>query len=162
MNTALVRARASVGSCGELTPLGADEVRDLLQRTDSWPGSFPPVYLEPLYSQPREFPSSKLGWPNPAIASSEAWGDSHLELADPLAQFKEWAAMLDDGDDLNVERLDLPPAEQIKKLAVDPKVHGFILPKASPEELRALVDDPAVFSVNIADVAFDLGNPNIE
>jgi hypothetical protein len=145
-----------------MTPLGADEVRDLLQRTDSWPGSFPPVYLESLYSPPREFPPSKLGWPNPAIASSEAWGDSHLELADPLTQFKAWAAMLNDGDDLNLERLGLPRADGIKKLAVDPKVHAFILPKASLEELRALLDDPAVSSVTVADVAFDLGNPDIE
>jgi hypothetical protein len=145
-----------------MTPLGADEVTELLQRTGSWPGSFPPVYLESLYSPPREFPPSKLGWPNPSIASSEAWGDSHLELADPLTQFKAWAAMLNDGDDRNLDRLGLPPAEEIKKLAVDPKVHGFILPKASLEELRALLDDPAVRSVNVADVAFDLGNPHIE
>jgi hypothetical protein len=145
-----------------MTPLGADEVRDLLQRTGSWPGSFPPVYLESPYTDPQGFPLGKIGWPNPAIASSEAWGDSHLELADPLTQFKAWAAMLNDGDDLNLDRLGLPPADRIKELAVDPKVHAFILPKVRVEELRALLDDPAVWSVNVADVAFDLGNPDIE
>ena len=154
-----VRASAVVEP---VTPLGVDEFGELLERTGSWPGSFPPVYLESLYSQPVEFPPSKLGWPNPGIASSEAWGDSHLEVADQLTQFKAWAAMLDDGDNRNLERLGLPPADEIKKLAVDPKVHAFILPKASVEELRALLDDPAVLSVNVADVAFDLGHPDIE
>jgi hypothetical protein len=41
-------------------------------------------------------------------------------------------------------------------------VHAFILAKASMERLRALLDDPAVRSVNVGDVAFDLGHPDFE
>jgi hypothetical protein len=77
------------------------------------------------------------------------------DLADP-------ATMLRDGDDRNLGRLGLPPADEIKTLAADPKVHAFILAKASMERLRALLDDPAVRSVNVGDVAFDLGHPDIE
>ena len=145
------------------TPLGAPEFEELLQRTPSLPtlSAAPPILLKAPYESD-VVPPRLLGWPNPGIASSEAWGDGHLEVADQLTQFKAWAAMLNDGDDRNLERLDLPPADEIKKLALDPKVHAFILPKASVETLRALLDDPAVRSVNLADVAFDLGHPGFE
>lgn len=148
-----------------MTPLGAPEFGKLLQRAGLAPGvppsgSFPPVFLESPYAPPVG-PTRQLGWPNPEIASSPAWGGGQPEAADPLTQFKAWAATLRDGDDRNLDRLGLPPADEIKTLAADPKVH-FILAKASVERLRALLDDPAVRSVNVADIAFDLGHPEFE
>jgi hypothetical protein len=151
----------------ELTrPIGTSEFRQLLERTASLtPGvptsaTYPPIFLESPYEAPVG-PRRRLGWPNPETASAAA-GEGQLEVSDPLTQFKAWAAMLGDGDDRNLERLGLPPADEIKKLAAEPKVHAFILAKASVETLRALLNDPAVRSVNVADVAFDLGHPDIE
>jgi hypothetical protein len=151
------------------TPLGAPEFAELLQPAGVPSlSSSPPIFLESPYppfatdrAMPEIGPPRKLAWPNPQIASSAA-GEGQLEASDPLTQFKAWAAMLRDGDDRNLGRLGLPPAAKIKTLAADPKVHAFILAKASVERLRALLDDPAVRSVNVADVAFDLGHPDIE
>ena len=44
----------------------------------------------------------------------------------------------------------------IKRVAANAKVHAFILEGASKRELRRYVADPAVRSVSIADVDFDL------
>ena len=151
------------------TPLGAPEFAELLRRIDVPSlSSSPPIFLESPYPpfdtdgpMPEIGPRRKLAWPNPQIASAAA-GEGQLEASDPLTQFKAWAAMLRDGDDRNLGRLGLRPADEIKTLATDPKVHAFILTKASVEKLRALLDDPAVRSVNVADVAFDLGHSDIE
>jgi hypothetical protein len=148
------------------TPLETPEFRELLERTanvtpgvpTSW--TYPPIFLESPYATDGG-PTRQLGWPNPEIASAAA-GEGQLKASDPLTQFKAWAGMLGDGDDRNLERLGLPPADEIKKLAAEPKVHAFILARASVETLRALLNDPAVRSVNVADVAFDLGHPDIE
>jgi hypothetical protein len=155
------------------TPLTTGAFADLLARTGVPTGApelhnSPPIFLEPPYPpfhtegpNPELGPARKLAWPNPTIASDTA-GEGDLAPSDPLTQFKAWAAQLEDGDDRNLGRLGLPPADKIKTLAEDPKVHAFILPKASVERLRALLDDPAIRSLNLADVAFDLGNPDIE
>jgi hypothetical protein len=153
------------------TPLTAADFADLLARghvPTSTPGlrNSPPIFLESPYPpfhiggpDPELGPLRKLAWPNPTIASATA-ADGDLAPADPLTQFKAWAAKLDDGDNRNLGRLGLPPASRIKTLAADAKVHGFILTKASVKTLRALLDDPGTRSVKIADVAFDLGIPD--
>lgn len=150
------------------TPLTAPAFADLLARTgvpSGTPGlhNSPPIFLEAPYPafhidgpDPELGPARKLAWPNPTIASDTA-AEGDLAPSDPLTQFKAWAAKLEDGDNRNLGRLGLPPASRIKALAADPKVHGFILPKASIETLRALLDDPGIRTVKIADVAFDLG-----
>ena len=104
----------------------------------------------------------KLAWPNPQIASSATAAEDPLPLADPLTQFKTWANMLRDGDDENLERLNLPPADSIKRLAENPKVHGFLLERATVARLEGLLDDPGIRSVNVADVAFDLSQSQAE
>jgi hypothetical protein len=111
---------------------------------------YPPFHIEGF--DPELGPARKLAWPNPTIASNTA-AEGDLASADPLTQFKAWATKLEDGDDRNLGRLGLPPASEIKKLAVSPQIHGFILPKASTEILRALLDDQGIRSVKIADVA---------
>jgi hypothetical protein len=163
-------ARIRASAVVELvTSLTAAEFADVLERTGVPGGApalhnSPPVFLEPPYPpfhiegpNPELGPARKLAWPNPSIASNAA-AEGEIRPADPLTQFKTWAAKLDDGDDRNLGRLGLPPAAQIKKLARDPKVHGFILASAATATLRALLDDQAVRSVKLADVAFDLGD----
>jgi hypothetical protein len=150
------------------TPLMAAEFAELLARAGvpvGTPGlhNSPPVFLESPYApfhiegrNPEIGFARKLAWPNPTIASHTA-AEGDLAAADPLTQFKAWAAKLEGGDDRNLGRLGLPPASEIKKLAANPRIHGFILAKASTETLLALLDDQGTRSVKIADVAFDLG-----
>jgi hypothetical protein len=128
----------------------------------------PPIFLEPPYPRfETEGPEPEIGsrrqlaWPNPFIAASAA-AQGEIPLADPLTQFQTWAAMLENGDNRNLGRLGLPAASQIKTLAANPEVHGFILAEATVESLRVLLDDPSVRSVNVADAAFDLGRTDID
>lgn len=153
----------------------ASEFAELLKRNDLvgeesqlknsppifWESPYPPFHFEgPM---PEIGLLRKLSWPNPSIASFAAGPEQEqLPLSDPYTQFKAWAAKLRDGDDRNLGRLGLPPADDIKRLAEDPQVHAFILPKASVDRLRALLDDPQVRSVNVADVAFDLGRSELQ
>jgi hypothetical protein len=141
-------------------PMTAPEFAELLARANVPVGpslhNSPPVFLESPYD-PELGPARKLAWPNPTIASHTA-AEGDLAPADPLTQFKTWATKLDDGDDRNLGRLGLPTESEIKELAANPRIHGFILPKASTEILQALLDDQETRSVKIADVAFDLGD----
>src|SRR5215213_6025988 len=105
-------------------------------------------------------PPRKLTWPEPSVASGALGGSG--ATADSLTQFQEWAAELRDSDDRNLGRLGLRPAEEIKKLSENPKVHGFILDRASVEQLNGFLYDSGVRSVNVADVAFDLGTSETE
>jgi hypothetical protein len=64
--------------------------------------------------------------------------------------------MLHDGDDRNLGRVGLPRSEQIKRVASEGRIYGFILQQTSLKTLRRLLADPNVRSVNVADVAFNL------
>jgi hypothetical protein len=44
----------------------------------------------------------------------------------------------------------------------DPKVHAFILAKTNVRKLAGLLEDEAIRSVNVADVAFHLGHAESE
>jgi hypothetical protein len=149
-------------------PLTSQQFEEVLERngiTDApLSRSSPPIYLESPYPpfhidgnrpMPEIGPARKLAWPDSSTAASEALG-SPVPNADPLTQFQDWAAELDDGDDRNLGRLRLPTADEIKRLAENPRVYAFILDRASIQQLRSFLDDAAVRSVNVADVAFDL------
>jgi hypothetical protein len=150
-------------------PMDAPEFAEFLQAHGVPSGepelnNSPPVFLEAPYGfDPGLGHVTRLSWPNPQIAR-DATGieEARLPQADPLTQFQSWADMLRDDDDGNLERLSLPPADYIKRLAEDPSVHGFLLERATIERLERLLDDPKVRSVNVADVAFDLGQGQFE
>ena len=127
-------------------------------------GTSPPIFLESPYPQFAENrPGPELGPASPGRSPAEP---QHLESlgspvprADPLTQFQDWAADLDDGgDDRTSGGWGLPAAEDIGRICVEPQdVYAFILVRASIQHLRTFLDDAAVRSVNItADVAFDL------
>jgi hypothetical protein len=156
-------------------PMGAPEFAELLRAHGIPSGepelhNSPPVFLEEPYLRFDEDAASadqwylaRLTWPNPNIASAATGTEERLlPGADPLTQFKAWASMLRDSDDGNLERLNLPPADAIKGLAENPQVHGFLLERGTVDRLEELLDDPRIRSVNVADVAFDLGQSQPE
>jgi len=143
----------------ELTqPAGASAFDQLVRRDGAPPR--PPVFFEPLYDSGRLFASRDSGepltWPTPRTAGGPGWGGKRLPEADSVTQFKQWARMLHDGDDGNLGRLGLPSSEQIKRVASQGRIYGFILQQTSLKTLQRLLADPNIRSVNIADVAFSL------
>jgi hypothetical protein len=90
--------------------------------------------------------------PSPvALSRPLAWTDPDV------AGFRRWAAGLGQGDDANLGLLYLPGAKSIKTVAAEGRIHGLVVDTASPKELRALLADPAVASVRLAEVTYDLG-----
>jgi hypothetical protein len=156
-------------------PMSALEFAALLRAHDVPSGepelhNSPPVFLEDPYPPVNDDAAVadhgyvvKLAWPNPWIAATASGTDDRgVALADPLTQFTTWARMLRERDNGNLERLDLPPAGYIKRLAENPQVHGFLLKRATIDRLQGFLDDPRIRSVNVADVAFDLSQSQPE
>ena len=82
----------------------------------------------------------RVGWPNPFVA-----------------QFQAWAKELRDEDDPALADLGLPSSDELRELAADPRVYGFVLDAATPSQLRGLRSEPAVSAISVGDVSFDLG-----
>jgi hypothetical protein len=153
-------------------PLGMRAFRRLLGRHGYMTLlDVPPIFLEsPYLRRSSDYgPGSPLTWPGPVDTPHEL-GDSDVSTAgsgligpedvNSLAQFRAWARELRPSDDRNLGVVGLPSAEEIKAVAANARVHGFIAERASVTRLRRLLADREVASVNVADAAFDL-NPTI-
>jgi hypothetical protein len=79
------------------------------------------------------------------------WGS-----AETLDVYARWAAELSPADDRFLDELDLPPAATLQRLARSPRISAVVVERASVPVLRALLKNPAVASVTIADVGFDV------
>jgi hypothetical protein len=160
----LPRRMVATAIIEQTKPTTAPAFKRLLRRDGVAPQpgvgfAFPPVAFEPLYDPLRlagRLSDEPLVWPNTETAGGPGWGGKHLPRADSVTQFKRWATMLRQSDDRNLGRLGLPSSQQIKAVAAQAEIHGFILEKASLKTLRRLLADPAVRSVKIVDVAFGL------
>ncbi|MCU7730507.1 hypothetical protein ODJ79_42900 [Actinoplanes sp. KI2] len=75
--------------------------------------------------------------------------------ATDLRGFQDWVGQLSGGDDDALRALQAPPYAQLRSLAADPHVHGAVLDNLTVTQVRALLADPRVTSVNIAAVGFD-------
>lgn len=71
-----------------------------------------------------------------------------------LAEFRRWVGLLDEGDDLSEFDLDY---EWLTDAAKEGVVDGLVVDRWKLADLRKLLDDPEVRTVQLADVAFDLG-----
>jgi hypothetical protein len=78
--------------------------------------------------------------------------DTEPEAA--LAEFRRWAGLLDEGDDLDEFQLDYAWLTDAAKKG---DVHGLVVDRWKLADLRKLLDDPEVRTVQLADVAFDIG-----
>lgn len=71
-----------------------------------------------------------------------------------LAEFRRWVGLLDDGDDL--EEFELSHGS-LTGTAKEGVAYGLVVDSWKLADLRRLLDDPEVRTVNLTDVAFDLG-----
>ena len=103
-----------------------------------------PVYLQPhdpLRSLPEgHYFDDRVSWSTPALAG-----------------FQHWVKQLRGDDDRLLDGLQLPPTRVLREIAADPRIFGFVLERATPTQLRRLLADPAIKTLSIGDVAFDLG-----
>lgn len=109
-------------------------------------GSLPeelPIILQQLHVLPYDYPSRH-------VAGPLVWPKSSM------AEFQAWAKRLRDEDDQTLSYLYLPPVSAIKAVARQARVYGFIADRVPKSRLRRLLDDPAIRSIRVADVAFDL------
>ena len=104
-----------------------------------------PIFLQSPYQPPEQFsgrPERPLAWPEPSIEN-----------------FQAWARALRGGDDETLEWLFLPPADRIREVADEGRVHALVVERASVAQIERFLADPAVRSVRIADVEFALYEP---
>ncbi len=71
-----------------------------------------------------------------------------------LTEFRRWVGLLDEEDDLSEFDLDY---EWLTDAAKKGTVDGLVVDRWKLADLRKLLDDPEVRTVQLADVAFDLG-----
>ncbi|MEU4829316.1 hypothetical protein [Streptosporangium sp. NPDC023615] len=71
-----------------------------------------------------------------------------------LAAFRRWVGLLDEDDDLSDFELD---SGWLTGVAQEGVVYGLVVDRWKLPALLPLLDDPEVRTVNLADVAFDLG-----
>jgi hypothetical protein len=77
-----------------------------------------------------------------------------------LAQFQQWVKALRGNDNGVLRDLQLPDVSTLEQIARKPRVYGFALDRASPAQLRRLLKDRTIESVQIGDIAFNVGRPN--
>ncbi|WP_030435703.1 hypothetical protein [Actinoplanes subtropicus] len=88
--------------------------------------------------------------PPPGSDALVGWPD-----AGDLARFTRWAGDLRSGDDELLATIGLPPAATLRDVARDPRIAAVIVDRATPAQLRTILDDPLVSGVTLADLNFD-------
>jgi hypothetical protein len=100
------------------------------------------VFLQPQRNGERMFGTyfdERVSWPSPAVA-----------------EFQAWVKTLRDSDDKVLDGLGLPPKRELERIAATPRIYGFVLDQATPEQLRRVATDPSVDRVSLGDVAYNL------
>jgi hypothetical protein len=103
-------------------------------------GPTTPIFLTPPYGHSPQLTWNQLTWPNPSVN-----------------QFQKWAGILRPHDDTNLDALGLPDSGFIKEIAEEGTIKAFFAVPVSVRTVHKLLDDPAVATVRIVEVAFNLG-----
>ncbi|GAA3260025.1 hypothetical protein [Nonomuraea helvata] len=72
-----------------------------------------------------------------------------------LAGFRRWVGDLRDHDAANLDKFGLG-LKLLRKSAADGMAYAYVTQHARVRDLRALIDDPQVRAIRVADVAYDL------
>lgn len=115
---------------------------------------YAPSYYDDSSGEP---PLNAVVW-NRDMAKEDSWADlayqCETEPEVALAEFRTWVGRLDAGDDLRAFELN---HESLAGAAKEGVVHGLVVDRWKLADLRKLLDDPEVRTVDLAEVAFDLG-----
>jgi hypothetical protein len=106
-----------------------------------------PVYLQSPYDMEHLEHVPRLTWPSANLTDATA-------QAFEEESFAHWARRVHASDDRNLRLMGLPSAKRLHALAKSPKVYAFIVQQMSTTDLKKYLDDPAVRSVRIVDIAF--------
>jgi hypothetical protein len=94
-------------------------------------------------------------------------GDRALLLADPyagpvvswpehdLSTFSTWVAALTAADTDALAELGAPSVADLRLAAGDPRIYAVVVERTTLDELRTLLANPQVRSVNVAEIGFD-------
>ncbi|MEU4411371.1 hypothetical protein AB0F88_43300 [Streptosporangium sp. NPDC023963] len=115
------------------------------------------IYAPYLYDDSSDmFPMNAVVWNRDM--TKKRWEDltyrCGTEPEAALAEFRRWVGLLYEGDDL--EEFGLSRG-RLAGTAEEGVVYGLVVDGWKLADLRKLLDDPEVRTVNLADVAFDLG-----
>ncbi|WP_283135222.1 hypothetical protein [Rhizohabitans arisaemae] len=105
-----------------------------------------------------------VGWRLDTVLPDAPQGDA-AELApgelprNGLAGFRRWVGGLRDHDAVNLDKFGLG-LELLRKSAADGLAYAYVTQHARVGDLRALIDDPQVRTIRVADVAYDLTGLN--
>ena len=104
------------------------------------------ILMSPPYANGRPSPvqpgNGPIGWPDP-----------------DLGAFRRWAAEVRPSDATHFVELGLPDPDAVRRAGEEGRVYGVVVEDVTIDQLRSFTRDPAVQSVNFADVAFDLHPP---
>lgn len=110
-----------------------------------------PLFLEPTGVGAEVFDGrSKRSTPG---HKRTTWDDPYL------TGLTGWANSLKRSDDYNLNELVLANSTELKRIAKEKRIYGFIVTNAAPQDLRRLMDEELVETVTIADVELDFGQP---
>jgi hypothetical protein len=127
--------------------LNAPAAPDDFNRRYSTPTSpiFGAVYLtDPYHPQ-----QAQVTWPTANLSGANTGGAVGRSFA-------QWTAQLHNTDDHNLRMFGLPDAHTLQELGRAPRVYAFVVQDQTPDQITRYLDDPAVRSVNIVDVAYNL------
>jgi len=158
------------------TPIGAalQRTRPTKAGTSAFLQTLPPTISASAIVE-FETPLDQAGLDNVPLtdaASRSAGDDRTLLLTDPyggqvvswpdhdLPAFTTWVATLTPDDNEELDELAAPSLAVLRSAATTPRIHAVVVQQASIGELRTLLRNPQVRSVNIAEVAFDPAHQN--
>ena len=102
-----------------------------------------PVFLQsagyPYLDAPGPYIERPVSWPTPSVAA-----------------FQSWVKHLRSSDNQTLGQLNVPPLATLQRIAARPRIHDFVLDQASARQLRSFLADPAVRTIKIGDVAYNL------
>ncbi|MFG1619889.1 hypothetical protein ACGFI3_44670 [Nonomuraea wenchangensis] len=133
-------------------PLGEREFSAFVQRH----GGVPPeiaIYDGRIGGTPISW---RLDTPLPDASQGDAPELTDAELPrNGLAGFRRWVGDLRDHDAVNLDKFGLG-LKMLRKWAADGLAYAYVTQHARVRDLRALIDDPQIRAIRLADVAYDL------
>jgi hypothetical protein len=79
-----------------------------------------------------------------------------------VVDFPDWVATLTPDDDNELDELGAPSVAVLRTAAKSPRIYAAVVEQATIGDLQALLKNPRVRSVNVAEVGFDPARQNLD